>query len=84
MEVDRASSIPPYRQIAAQLRAAIADGTWPAGSRLPGVITIMQETGVAALTARKALHVLVGEGYAHIQPGMGTYVTPREEWPERP
>lgn len=75
MEVDRASSEPPYQQIAAQLRAAIADGTWPPGSRLPGVIPIMQETGVAALTARKALHVLVDEGVAYIQPGMGTYVT---------
>lgn len=73
VEVDRDSSVPPYEQIAAQIRAAIADGTYPPGSRLPSVLTIMQETGVAALTARKALRVLTAAGEAVMRPGWGTF-----------
>jgi DNA-binding GntR family transcriptional regulator len=34
----------------------------------------VQEFGIAALTARKALRVLVDLGLAELTPGMGTYV----------
>lgn len=77
VDVDRDSATPPYEQIAAQIRAAIADGTYPPGSRLPSVLTIMQETGVAALTARKALRVLVDAGEAVMRPGWGTFAAGR-------
>ncbi|HMH90145.1 MAG TPA: GntR family transcriptional regulator [Streptosporangiaceae bacterium] len=79
LAVDRESSVPPYQQIAAQLRAAILDGTYPPGSRLPGVTVITAESGVANLTARKALRVLVRDGHARMVAGMGTYVTGERE-----
>jgi GntR family transcriptional regulator len=82
MEVDRVSPVPPYVQIADQLRARIIDGEFAPGTRLPGVETIVQETGVARMTARKALRVLRDQGYAVATVGMGTYTTPREQWPE--
>jgi DNA-binding GntR family transcriptional regulator len=64
----------PYQQIAAQLRQEIAAGSRAPGSRLPSVVTIVQETGVADFTARKALRLLIAEGLAEMVPGMGTYV----------
>jgi DNA-binding GntR family transcriptional regulator len=79
MEVDRFSGVAPYRQIAAQLRARIESGELT--DRLPSATGISQETGVAILTARKALRVLVDDGLARISPGMGAYVVPEDERP---
>lgn len=82
MEIDRASAVPPYQQIANQLRARILSGELAPGSRLPSADTLAQEYGVARMTARKALIVLRDENWAFASSGMGTYVRPREQWPE--
>jgi DNA-binding GntR family transcriptional regulator len=42
---------------------------------------LVQEEGVARLTARKALAVLVDEGYARRVPGLGTFVVPADQMP---
>lgn len=81
MEVDRASPVPPYQQIAGQLRARIVSGELAPGARLPGVEQICQEAGIAKMTARKALRVLREQGWAMVTVGLGTYVAPREQWP---
>jgi GntR family transcriptional regulator len=75
VDVNPDSDLPPYQQIAAHLRAQIADGTYPPRSRLPSADTISQDTGVAKMTARKALRVLVDEGLATMRPGWGTFVS---------
>ena len=72
--MDRDSPEPPYRQIAGQLRQRILSGEL--AGRLPSALTISQEAGVAVLTGRKALRVLVDEGLATSSPGMGTYAVP--------
>lgn len=72
--VDYDSPTPVYRQVAAVLRERIASGEYQPGRRLPSVRGLVQEFGIAELTARKALHVLVDEGLAEMSPGMGTYV----------
>jgi DNA-binding GntR family transcriptional regulator len=82
VEVDRSSPVAPYVQIAGQLREMITSGELVPGSRLPSVEAIVQETGVAKLTARKALRRVRAEGYASVSVGMGTYVTPQEQWPQ--
>jgi DNA-binding GntR family transcriptional regulator len=82
VEIDRASSVPPYRQIAGQLRAAIISGELPPGTRIPGVEQISQQYGVARMTSRKALRVLREEGWSIVTVGLGYYVAPREQWPE--
>jgi DNA-binding GntR family transcriptional regulator len=81
MEIDRASPVPPYQQIAAHLRAAILSGELAPGSRLPGVEQTVQEWGVARTTARKALALIRDEGYSFASVGLGYYVAPREQWP---
>ena len=72
--VDHGSAVAPYRQIAAILRGRIERGEYEAGQRLPGINDLMQEYGVAHLTANKALRLLVTEGLAELSPGRGFYV----------
>jgi DNA-binding GntR family transcriptional regulator len=73
--VDHGSAVAPYRQIAVILRTRIEHGEYAPGQRLPGIHDLMGEYGVAALTARKALGVLVADGLAELSPGRGFYVT---------
>jgi len=77
--VDHGSAVAPYRQIAAILRGRIERGEYAPGQRLPGIKDLMDEYGVAHLTANKALRLLVTEGRAELSPGRGFYVTSR--WP---
>jgi GntR family transcriptional regulator len=72
--IDYDSATPVYRQVAAILRERIEDGTYQPGRRLPSINGLVQEFGVAQLTARKALRVLVDDGAATMTPGMGTFV----------
>ncbi len=51
-----------YHAIADSVRAAIAGGHYPLGSRLPGERKLSQEYGVAPGTIRQALAELVTEG----------------------
>ncbi len=75
MSIDREGPIPPYRQIADQLRARIADGTIPVGRRIPSLVELEQEFGVARDTLRKAVKVLKDEGLVETVTGMGVFVT---------
>lgn len=75
MTVDHDSNVPPYRQVAAILRARIESGELAPRQRLPSIAGLVQEYGIARTTAAKALRVLVDEGRAEVVPGWGTYVT---------
>jgi GntR family mannosyl-D-glycerate transport/metabolism transcriptional repressor len=68
------SALPPWRQLAQRLRDDITSGRYGPGDRLPSAVTLHQEYGVAVVTARKALRLLVEEGLAYTVEGMGTYV----------
>jgi GntR family transcriptional regulator len=72
--VDHGSAVAPYRQIAAILRGRIERGEYAPGQRLPGINDLMQEFGVAHLTANKALRLLAEGGMAELSPGRGFYV----------
>jgi GntR family transcriptional regulator len=63
-----------YQAIAAALREAIRRGDYPPGSRLPGENDLMRDHGVARMTARQALAVLISEGRAEARKGSGVYV----------
>ncbi|MDX3522876.1 GntR family transcriptional regulator [Streptomyces scabiei] len=74
MTIDREGPVPPYRQIADSLRARIADGTIPTGRRIPSLVELEAEFGVARDTLRKAVKVLKDEGLVETVTGMGVYV----------
>ena len=72
--IDADSPVPPYRQVAAILRAQIERGERAAGTRLPSIADLVETYGIARTTAAKALRVLIDDGLAEVSPGMGTYV----------
>lgn len=77
MTVDHEGKTPVYLQIAAILRDAIERGDYAPGRAIPSETQLMQEHGVARLTARKAVRVLADEGLVEVVPGRGVYVTGR-------
>lgn len=76
-KIDEDSPVPPYRQVAAFLRAEIESGARAPRSRLPSIKDLVDTYGIARTTAAKALRVLINEGLAEVSPGMGTYVKGR-------
>src|ERR1700678_3886462 len=69
-----AVDLPPYAQIAAELRDQIDNGTLAPGDRVPSTREITQRWGVAMATATKALAALRQEGIVRAIPGVGTVV----------
>lgn len=75
------------RRIYQRLRSQIADGTFPAGSRLPSTRALAAELGVSRTTVTAVYEQLAAEGYletsqrarAHVAPG----VTPANNGPPR-
>src|SRR5215813_12237296 len=66
-----------WRRIADQLERAIADGRYPADTRLPGEIEIAKRLGVNRHTVRRALAALADRGLVRPERGSGTYVETR-------
>jgi DNA-binding GntR family transcriptional regulator len=64
-----------WRQVYEVLEERIADGTYPPGSQLPGVLALHAEFGIAQATARRVLSELRDAGLAQMQVGVGTFVT---------
>jgi GntR family transcriptional regulator len=68
--------VAPWRQIHAHLLAKIEAGELPPGSRVPSIVALAQDYGVALTTVRKALDALKADGLVVTSP-MGTFVTER-------
>ena len=65
------------RRLADTLRAAIADGAYPPGTRLPSYRQLRDEHHVALNTAQTAIRILAVEGLVEIRPARGAYVRER-------
>lgn len=68
--------IPRWRQVAAVIRGRIEDGTYAPRTRVPSVIQIIAEFGVASATAHKVNQNLKKEGLIYTEPGLGSFVSP--------
>ncbi len=68
--------VAPWRQIHADLVRKIESGELPPGDRVPSIVTLAQDYGVALTTVRKALDVLKADGLVVTSP-MGTFVAER-------
>jgi DNA-binding GntR family transcriptional regulator len=73
--IDQHSPEPSYLQLARQLRERITSGETAPREALPSITYMVQETGLAVGTVRRAISVLVDEGLAYTVPGRGTFVT---------
>lgn len=66
-----------WRQVAAVIAERIADGTYPVGSKVPSVVELSTEFGVAASTAQKVFAHLKAEGLIRTEVGLGSFVADR-------
>jgi DNA-binding GntR family transcriptional regulator len=73
-EIDHSLRMPPSRQIAAALRAELAEGRYGADDRLPSVAELAATWGVNRKTANKALQLLADEGLIEVEEGVGYYI----------
>lgn len=71
----RTGSAPLYTQLAAILRARIAEGEWRRGDVLPPIESLMAQFSVSRVTVREAIKLLGNEGLLSPQRGRGTIVT---------
>jgi DNA-binding transcriptional regulator YhcF (GntR family) len=62
------------RRLADVLRAEIAGGAYPPGTRLPSYRQLRDEHHVALNTAQAAIRILAVEGLVEIRPARGAYV----------
>lgn len=68
-------SQPPFRRIADEIRARVADGSLRPGDPVPSARAITRQWGVALATATRVLATLNAEGVTRPVPGRGTIVT---------
>jgi len=66
---------PRWQQVARVIRERIAAGTYRPGSRVPSENDLMQEFGIARMTAHKAMRALRDEGAVYTVRGMGSFVS---------
>jgi GntR family transcriptional regulator len=65
-----------YRQLAADLRQAIAAGRYPPAQRLPTEAELVASTGLSRQTVRRAFQELAWEGAIFRVRGRGTFAVP--------
>ncbi|MGW0822158.1 GntR family transcriptional regulator [Streptomyces sp. NPDC002845] len=71
--------IPRWRQVAEVIRRRIEDGTYPPRTRVPSVMQIIAEFGIATATAQKVHQGLRREGLIYTEPGLGSFVAERPQ-----
>ena len=69
-----ASNRPRWRQVHEIIAARIRAGQYPPGERVPSLLEIQTEFGIANITAQKVQRQLREDGLVETQPGMGSYV----------
>ncbi|MFD9519322.1 GntR family transcriptional regulator [Streptomyces sp. NPDC059979] len=66
---------PRWKQVAAVVRARIASGEYPPRTRVPSVLQLQAEFGIAAATGQKVHRALREEGLIYTEPGLGSFVS---------
>ncbi len=77
MDIDRASPVPLYFQLAGRIEQAIGDSTLRPGARLENEIALADRLGLSRPTVRRAIQELVGKGLLVRRRGLGTQVVQR-------
>ncbi|HWK90652.1 MAG TPA: GntR family transcriptional regulator [Luteimicrobium sp.] len=74
IDVDLASSVPPFEQIRRQVLAHVAAGNLSPGDRLPTIRALAADLGLAAGTVARAYRELEAEGVVVTRRRAGTVV----------
>ncbi|GAA4523212.1 MULTISPECIES: GntR family transcriptional regulator [Nonomuraea] len=73
---------PLYRQIAGDLVDQIKAGRYAPRRPIPAETTLLQQYECARETVRRAMALLREQGWIYTVPQRGSYVSPRDSWPE--
>ena len=72
--IEFAPDQPRWRQVADVIRQRITDGTYPPRTRVPSVLQLQAEFGIAAATGQKVHRALRDDGLIYTEPGLGSFV----------
>lgn len=75
--LNRLSPLPLYAQLARQVQARIAAGTYPPGTAIPSEHALCEEFDVGRPTVRQATEELTKLGMVERRRGAGTFVNPQ-------
>src|SRR6187401_2531200 len=83
-QIDAASRSPIYRQLAQQIREAVARGRLAAEERLPSVRDLSRQLVINPNTVARVYTELEREGVLNTRPGLGVFVAqPRSDLTRR-
>ncbi|RXS70488.1 GntR family transcriptional regulator [Streptomyces sioyaensis] len=63
------------------IRQRIDDGTYQPGTRVPSVVELLEEFGIATSTGQKVHRGLRAEGLIYTEPGLGSFVSKKPPTP---
>ena len=72
-------SIPRWKQLHEILDERIRKGEYAPGDRMPSVMALMDEFGLAVATTQKAVAKLREDGLIYTEPGLGSFVSRRNK-----
>jgi DNA-binding transcriptional regulator YhcF (GntR family) len=81
LRLDSGSGVPPYLQIAQQVRHFIVSGALAPGDQLPTVKEVVATLAINPNTVFKGYRELEREGLVEGRPGSGTFVLRRPDGP---
>ena len=81
LRLDPKSGVPPYLQVAQQIRQALVAGVLVAGDQLPTVKEVVTQLAINPNTVFKGYRELEREGLVEGRPGAGTFVLRRPPGP---
>ena len=81
LRLDAKSGVPPYLQIAQQIRQALVAGVLVPGDRLPTVKEVVTQLAINPNTVFKGYRELEHQGLVEGRPGVGTFVLRRPPGP---
>ena len=77
IEIDLASEVPVYRQVADQIRALLVSGEFQPGERLPAVRQLAVDLAINHNTIAEAYRALASEGWLRLERARGATVLAR-------
>ncbi|GIM94934.1 GntR family transcriptional regulator [Paractinoplanes toevensis] len=77
IHIDPDSPTPPYDQVRRRIAELAADGTLPAGTKIPPVRALATDLGLAANTVARAYRELEAAGLVETRGRAGTVITAR-------
>lgn len=72
-----------WRQVYEVIAGRIESGEYPPGSRIPSVVELQAEYGIALATVQKAVRALKEAGLIRTEQGIGTFVAGNAKSPRR-